>query len=82
MTEGSGRGFDPTSRDERDTELRWQLILARYGDRLDDAQRADLRKTLEALVQLARALRAVRLASGDPPLDLAVPWRAPRRSSD
>jgi hypothetical protein len=78
-------GFDPTSRGERDTadlEARWQLVVARYGDRLDDAQRADLRSTLEALVKLSRRLRAVPLTNADPPLDLAVPWRTTRRPSD
>lgn len=74
-------GSDPTSRGEQDTETRWQLVLARYGDRLDDAQRADLRRTFEALVKLSRDLRAVPLTNADPPLDLAVPWRTPRRPS-
>jgi len=55
--------------------------MARYGERLDDAQRADLGRSVEALVKPSRDLRAVPLTNADPPLDLAVPWRTPRRPS-
>jgi hypothetical protein len=57
----------------------WQLVAERYGDRLDDAQREDLRRVVEGVVAGVRELRAVPLSNADAPVDLAVTWRLGRR---
>jgi hypothetical protein len=66
---------------DHDVDAAWELVKARYGKRLDEAQLADLRRIVEGLVGICRELRAVRLTNADAPLDLATPWRAPRRTS-
>ena len=52
------------------------LIASRYGDRLTDAELAEVRKGIEAVAQNARALRAVRLRNSDEPSPPFVPFRA------
>ena len=53
----------------------FEVIRARYGSRLTPEQLAEVRKGVEAMVETAGALRAVRLANGEEPLDVAVPFR-------
>jgi hypothetical protein len=52
------------------------MVAERYGARLTPAQLDDVRKGVEAIVTGARALRAVRLASSDEPMQPFVPFRA------
>ena len=52
------------------------LVAERYGARLTPAQLDDVRKGVEAVVTGARALRAVRLANADEPMQPFVPFRA------
>jgi hypothetical protein len=52
------------------------LVTERYGARLTGAQLEDVRKGIEAVVTGARALRAVRLANADEPMQPFVPFRA------
>jgi hypothetical protein len=51
------------------------LVTARYGARLNAAQLDGLRKAIEAVVDQARAVRAVRLGNADEP---TPPFRAYR----
>jgi len=51
------------------------IVRARYGDRLTPEQLADVRRTIEASVRAARALRAVRLGNADEPAAPFVPYR-------
>jgi hypothetical protein len=60
---------------EREVELRLSLLRLRYGDRLDDAQLEDLRRTVQSIVDQVQALRAVPLANADGPLTRFVPVR-------
>ena len=53
-------------------------VLARYGDRLDEAGVAKVRGEVEDLVKAAETLRAYRLTNGDEP-DFV--FRAYRRES-
>lgn len=52
------------------------LVRERYGDRLDAEQLAAVRTSIEAIVQAARALRAVRLTNADEPAQPFAPYRA------
>ena len=52
------------------------LVTERYGARLTAAQLEDVRKGIEAVVTGARALRAVKLANSDEPMQPFVPFRS------
>ena len=52
------------------------MVAERYGARLTPAQLEDVRKGIEAVVTGARALRAVKLANSDEPMQPFVPCRA------
>lgn len=60
-----------------EADARMQLVVARYGDRLDDASRAKVRAEVEAIVRRAGALRAFPLENGDGPFPVFHPYRAP-----
>jgi hypothetical protein len=45
----------------------YALVTTRYGARLDAQQLDGLRKAIEAVVEQARAVRAVRLSNADEP---------------
>ena len=59
-----------------EVETMLALVRARYGDRLDAEQVAAVRTSIEAIVQAARALRAVRLTNGDEPAQPFAAYRA------
>jgi hypothetical protein len=52
------------------------LVRERYGSRLDADQLAGVRTSIEAIVQAARALRAVRLTNADEPAQPFAAYRA------
>jgi hypothetical protein len=52
------------------------LVRERYGGRLSPEELEAVRKGVEAIVQSARALRAVRLANADEPGQPFAPYRA------
>jgi hypothetical protein len=52
------------------------IVKARYGTRLDEAQLEGVRKGVEAIVDAARLVRAVRLANADEPYQTFRPYRA------
>ena len=54
----------------------FEIVRQRYGDRLTPAQLDELRKTVAAQVEAARALRAVRLTNADEPMPPFAPYRA------
>ena len=60
-----------------ETDLRMELILARYGDRLDDDARRSVRRELDSIVKRAEALRKIPLENGDQPFPVFIPYRAP-----
>jgi hypothetical protein len=51
------------------------LIKDRYGARLTPAQLDEVRRGVEAIVNGARALRAVRLGNADEPMQPFAPFR-------
>ena len=59
-----------------EAETLFQMVSARYGDRLDAAQLEEVKKGVEAIAEAAKALRAVKLENGDEPLSIFTPYRA------
>jgi len=58
-------------------EARMDLILARYGDFLDEAARKVVKLDVESIVRRADALRAFELTNADEPFPIFVPYRSP-----
>lgn len=52
------------------------IVKARYAARLDEAQLEGVRRGVEAIVDAARLVRAVRLANADEPYQTFRPYRA------
>lgn len=63
-------------RDE--VELLFMLVRRRYGRRLTSEQLEGVREGIAAIVDGARALRAVRLGNADEPFQPFVPFRRDR----
>ena len=59
-----------------EAEALFALIRARYGERLNEAQLAELREQVASIVARARPLRAVRLKNSDEPAQPFAPFRA------
>lgn len=57
-------GADPS---RAEVEALLALVASRHGARLDREQMADVRRIVEGLVDMARALRAVPLRPSDEP---------------
>jgi len=53
----------------------FEIVRARYGDRLTPAQLDELRKIVAGQLEAARALRAVALANADEPMQPFAPYR-------
>jgi hypothetical protein len=60
----------------REAEIRFELIRARYGDRLTPEQLEGVRRGVIAIVKQSAALRAVRLDNADEPVQRFTPFRA------
>lgn len=59
-----------------EAEILFALIHHRYADRLDAAQLAELRTTVDALVRDVAALRAADIPDDAEPAQPFVPFRA------
>jgi hypothetical protein len=60
----------------READVLFELVRARYGDRLTPEQLESVRRGVTAIVEQAAALRAVRLGNADEPVQRFVPFRA------
>ena len=56
-------------------DARMALVIARYGDKLDDEARAQVRQEVEAIVGRAEALRKFGLENGEGPFPVFRPYR-------
>ena len=61
---------------QAEVEVMLALVRERYGGRLDADQLAGVRTAIVAIVQGARALRAVRLTNADEPGQPFTAYRA------
>ena len=59
----------------QEVEYRLSIVTRLYGDRLDDEQLAEVRKGVEGIVEMADAMRAVKLRNGDEPMSVFSPHR-------
>ena len=59
-----------------ESDTLFEIVRQRYGSRLNGEQLDDLRKIVRGLVDVARALRAVRLTNADEPFQGFAAWRA------
>lgn len=62
---------------DEEVEARMALILARYGDQLDEEARSAVRRDVHWAVERARRLRRFALENGDGPAPIFVPYREP-----
>lgn len=53
----------------------FEIVRQRYGDRLAPEQLDEVRKIVQAQLEAARALRAVRLTNADEPMQPFAPYR-------
>ena len=60
----------------REAEILFELIRARYGERLTPEQLEGVRRGVIAIVKRSGALRAVRLCNADEPVQRFAPFRA------
>jgi hypothetical protein len=67
--------MSPPARDSGEVDLLLSLVRHRYGDRLTDEQVAALRQAVEAVADLAAAVRAVPLGNADEPPGPFTPYR-------
>lgn len=63
--------------EEDEVEARMTLILARYGDQLDEEARQAIRGDVEGVVRRGQRLRQFALDNGDGPIPIFVPYRKP-----
>jgi hypothetical protein len=80
LARSPARAEDPSRPEENESpevEARMQMILARFGEKLDDEARAAVRKDIEAVVRRGEALRKFPLENGDAPMPIFRPYRAP-----
>ena len=54
----------------------FEIVRQRYGDRLTPEQLDEVRKIVQAQVEAARALRAMRLTNADEPMQPFAPYEA------
>jgi hypothetical protein len=59
-----------------EADVLFELIRARYGERLTAEQLAGVRRGVEAIVEQVAALRAIRLDNADEPVQRFAPFRA------
>jgi hypothetical protein len=68
--------MSPAARDSGEVDLLLGLVRHRYGARLTAEQLEALRAGVEAIAELAAAVRAVPLGNADEPLAPFTPFRA------
>ena len=66
---------EPTKPDP-ETGALFEIVRQRYGDRLAPEQLDEVSRIVQAQVEAARALRAVRLTNADEPMQPFAPHRA------
>ena len=58
-----------------ESEILFGMVRGRYSDRLNDDELEEVRKGVEALLEAAQSLRAVKLENGDEPFSVFTPYR-------
>ncbi len=58
-----------------ETEMLFNIVRERYGDRLSAEELEEVRKGVEGFAEVTQALRAQKLENGDEPFSTFVPYR-------
>lgn len=66
-TGGAARGGKAAVENQAEIESKIQAIFRKYGDRLSDAQKADIRRLVREGQKPLEAMRAFALDNADPP---------------
>jgi len=61
---------------DAEADALFEIVRQRYGDRLTQEEKDEIRKIVRAQVEAARALRPVRLTNADEPFQTFAPYRA------
>ena len=85
LTSAGARAGDPPkeaknaeeTKPKTEADARMELVLARFGNHLDEAARKSVRSEVELIVRRAEALRKFELDNGDGPFPVFQPYRAP-----
>ena len=64
------------AKQDLEADALFEIVRQRYGARLTQEQLDEVRKIVQAQVEAARALRAVRLTNADEPMQPFAPYRA------
>lgn len=65
-----------SSKDAPDRDELFNFVKSTYGDRLTTEELEEVRKGVERIIEMADALRSVKLDYRDEPLPLFKPYRA------
>ncbi|MCX6642832.1 MAG: hypothetical protein NTV15_05530 [Candidatus Bathyarchaeota archaeon] len=60
---------------EKEVDRLAGLILDRFGDRLTEQQRVEVKKSVETIVDNAVKMREIRLENSDEPFTVFIPFR-------
>jgi len=60
---------------ENEADRLFEIIKARYGDRVTADELEEMRRGLDAILDSAKAIRAVKLENGDEPYQFFKPYR-------
>lgn len=69
----------PNGGDQGEVEAKYRRALAEFGDRLTEAQKVRLRRTIEGHVRMLGAVRSFSLANPDPPATVLKLVTGPER---
>ena len=63
------------SKENNESELLFNIIKERYGERLSEDELAEVKKGVDRIVEAAEKLREIRLENGDEPFFVFRPYR-------
>ncbi|MGH9543038.1 MAG: hypothetical protein ACRD2H_14300 [Terriglobales bacterium] len=69
----------PNDGDQGEVEAKYRRALAEFGDRLTEAQKVRLRRTIQEHVRMLGAVRSFSLANPDPPATVLKLITGPER---
>ncbi len=67
--------MEEDTKDTQEADALFSIVADRYGDRLNPDQLEEVRKGVEGAMELARALRGVRLDNSVEPYSTFSPYR-------
>jgi hypothetical protein len=59
----------------KESEFLFEIVKARYGDRLSAEELEEVRKGVEGITKAAGILRSIKLENGDEPYSIFKPYK-------